>query len=350
MMKGKILSAVSLIVLLTVTGCYRQTYKTVYPTLNDGRYDTEFPYKSCAEELQRISESVFKIYCLIDYKTFLLNPESKLLPENVTIDELFEQTTRTTKTSEAASGSATLIYYQNDRIALLTCAHILSFPDTIYSYYNDNDPYTPDYLQGISIKTKTRIFFRGYPEGNELEIIAMDKARDLVILGKYTGGNTSALRTFMYPLGHSEKLEWGSFVYIMGFPLGYQMVTRGIVSKPVPFTEDSFLIDAVFNEGFSGSIVLAIMDGVPNFQLVGLGKSAAATFDNILVPSSPEHEMIYNPNVPYTGEIFVNMKKDVNYGITYAISTQPIREFFKENRDSLEEKGYYLDSFFLEKK
>jgi len=326
--------------------CSRKTYEMLYPTLSDGKYDTEFPYRDCSEQLKNISRSVFKIYCLADYKTFILKPEDKLLPGDITIESLFTSTRQTDKTTEATSGTATLICYDNTHIALLTCAHILFHPDTLYSYYNDNDPYTTDYLEGVSIKTQQLIFFRGYPEGNNLEILALDPVFDLAIIGKKTGWNTSDLLPFPYPLGRSEELEWGSFAYVMGFPKGYQMITRGIVSRPDYLGENAFLIDAIFNEGFSGSIVLAIKDGIPNFELVGIGKSALVTYDNVLVPADHDEQLIYSPNIPYQGEVYVSRKTVLNYGVTFAVTTQAIRKFFKDNQKTLESQGYLFGSFF----
>jgi hypothetical protein len=125
------------------------------------------------------------------------------------------------------------------------------------------------------------------------------------------------------------------------------MITRGIVSKPKARQSDYFLIDASFNQGFSGGIVLAIKDGVPNFELVGLGKSASASFENIIIPEKKDYEKVYNPESPYEGELFVELKKNVNYGVTKAISTEAVRGFYKDHRTELMELGFDLDHFFL---
>jgi hypothetical protein len=124
------------------------------------------------------------------------------------------------------------------------------------------------------------------------------------------------------------------------------MITRGIVSKPIQRNDDIFLIDASFNEGFSGGVVLAIKDGVPNFELVGLGKSASASYENILVPEEKEYEKRYNEDVPYEGEVYVTRKREVNYGITRAISSNAIVKFYNKNRKEMLEKGYNLDMIF----
>ena len=36
-------------------------YDNIYPTLNDGKYDSEFPYKNSSEQLENISNSVHMI-------------------------------------------------------------------------------------------------------------------------------------------------------------------------------------------------------------------------------------------------------------------------------------------------
>jgi hypothetical protein len=231
---------------------------------------------------------------------------------------------------------------------VITCAHIIYFPDTVYTYYDDNDPETTDYLYSISLKTKNRIFFTGHDEGRDLEILALDKDLDLALVGKTTAARNELIQPLDYPLGKSKKLDWGNFVYIMGYPLGYQMITRGIISKPVSSRDDFFLIDASFNEGFSGGIVLAIKDGVPNFELVGLGKSASATYENFLVPEKEQYEMLYNEEVPYEGNVYARQKKTVNYGVTRAISANAMIRFYKDHRKDLTAKGYQMDYFFLD--
>jgi S1-C subfamily serine protease len=216
----------------------------------------------------------------------------------------------------------------------------------LYTYYYDKDLVTTDQLQSISVKYNQRVFFKGHNHGYDLKILAADREVDIALLGKEVSINDPVLKTFSYPLGDSKGLEWGSFVYVMGFPQGFQMITRGIVSRPVQARSEYFLIDAVFNEGFSGGIVLAIRDGVPNFELVGIGKSASGTFENVLVPYEDNYDMIYNPNIPYTDEVYVKLRKQVNYGITYAISTLSLRKFYKKHKENLEMRGYLLAPFF----
>ena len=160
-----------LLALALTAGCSKVTYEKMYPTLYDGKYDTEFPYKDCSRQLDAIASTVKKVFCLADYETYTFDPGQQLRREDVqgiSIDSLKKISLNVIKTSEASSGTGTIIYYAANRIALLTCAHLLYFKDTVYTYYEDNDPSTRKYLQGVSFKTRQRNFFRDHPDGHEL--------------------------------------------------------------------------------------------------------------------------------------------------------------------------------------
>ena len=172
-------------------------------------------------------------------------------------------------------------------------------------------------------------------------------ALPISLLGKeVTGPIQSDLTVLDYPLGRSEELEWGSFVYIMGYPLGHAMITRGIVSDPTRIKKGSFLIDAVFNQGFSGGPVIAVRDGVPNFEIVGMVKSSAALHKYYLKPADTDHVADMNFNEPYEGDVRIESEKDIQYGITFSVTTKTLLDFYKDHRKELLEQGYDLDAFF----
>jgi|GEM_PF-2331111 hypothetical protein len=47
--------------LLLFASCSSSVYKDVYPTLLDGRYDSEFPYRGCSQQLEEVAETVKRI-------------------------------------------------------------------------------------------------------------------------------------------------------------------------------------------------------------------------------------------------------------------------------------------------
>lgn len=347
-MKDRIHFSVYLLLLVLITNSCRKTaFQVVYPTLNDGRYDSEFPYRNSSEELDEISKSVKKIYCLVEYDRYHFDYEQKITIKNVKEIKLRKASVNKGFFSESVHGSATILKNENNRIVVLTCAHIVDYPDTIYSHFLDNQNNETDFLESVSIKRKQNNFIRELPENGDLEIIFADKNLDVAFLGNsYEETSTSENPAFSYPVGEPKDLEWGSFVYIMGYPAGYQMVTRGIVSYPKVNKKGEFLIDALFNQGISGGIVLAIRDGVPNFELVGIAKSVSASYKNVLKPVNESHQEMYNPNIPYEDELYVKVEKEINYGVTFTVSIGEIRNLYYLNRDEFVVRGANLDGFF----
>ena len=160
--------------------------------------------------------------------------------------------------------------------------NVVNYPDTIYSFYLDHNGRKTHILESISIKRKQDNLIRNLPGEGALEIVAIDNELDVALLAGTFTGEIDGFPVLPYPPGKATDLEWGSFVYIFGYPAGHQMVTHGIVSNPVPTRNNEFIIDASFNTGISGGAVLAIRDGVPNFELVGIAKSVSAKYSNVL--------------------------------------------------------------------
>ncbi|MDO9510778.1 MAG: serine protease [Bacteroidales bacterium] len=325
--------------------CSRRTLQMVYPTLNDGKYDSEFPYRACSDQLLVISQSVKKLNTYADYSMYYFSENHKVKRSDIHKTEILQKAIQVSRSNESLSGTATVIQSDDGHVALLTCAHIVNFPDTIVSYF-ENKEQSEKYVYSLAIKTSYIIFVRDFPERANLEILAMDTEEDIAILGQKIQQKDRKIPVFSYPLGHSKSLEWGSFVYVMGYPMGYPMITKGIVSNPDYDNKGSFLIDAILNTGFSGGVVMAIKDGVPNFELVGLGRSVSATHEYFLKPAHQRHEIVYNPYLPYEEEIFVGIRRDINYGITHVISTEKLKRFYQQNKKQLYEKGFDLSGFF----
>ena len=336
--------------ILISTSCQKATFNAVYPTLSDGRYDSEFPYRNCSSELDDISKSVKKLYCLVEYDRYDFNESDALKSKQLSNSSFKKIAYNKGFFSESVHGTATIIYNVSGYVAVLTCAHIIDYPDTIISYFVDDLNQKTEIIQSISLKKKQLNFIRDLPGDGTLNLIAADFEQDVAFLGNKFENVSESIKVFNYPTGKAGKLEWGSFVYIMGYPAGYQMVTRGIVSNPNTGKKGEFLQDALFNTGISGGIVLAVKDGVPNFELVGIAKTVSAKYKNVLKPEKDSYEEIFNPNVPYTGNLYVKLEKDINYGVTFAASIEAISEIYFENKPEFVRQGFFLDSFFKQNK
>jgi S1-C subfamily serine protease len=168
----------------------------------------------------------------------------------------------------------------------------------------------------------------------------MDEGKDIALMGFHIDGNEPiGIHKISYPFGEAKKLEWGSFVYMIGYPKGVELITKGIVSSPDRDGNGSFLLDAEFNRGFSGGVILAIKDGAPNFEIVGIANSAYSDDENILVPAV---DWRYDENIPYHGDVYVRFKHNINYGLSQAVPSEAILRLIRMNQDELEKKGYDL--------
>lgn len=319
------------------------TLDKVYPTLNDGKYDSEFPYKSSSTELEKICESIQRVSCTAFYKIYHFKPEDEITYEMLAGKDLSKTAGWEDYGNNSLSGTAFTVCSQGGAIALITCAHIISFPDTIIAYRANPDGTTTPYIETISIKDRESIYVAGFPEGSEVEILAKDDLADIALIGrKYSPETGFRVSVFPYPSGDAKELEWGTFVYLFGYPINYQMVTKAIVSSPNRDSQGAFLVDAVVNPGFSGGIVLAIRDGVPHFELVGMVQWVPEDEEVFLAPQKFSAGKTYNTLIPYKGDLFPKVHKSIKYGITKIIPIEAIKAFLQDNRVKLKSMGYEI--------
>ncbi len=326
---------------LLLASCSRSVYREVYPTLTDKRYDSEFPYRGCSEQLEAISETVHMLSSIAYYRTYTFTESERITRSQLTPRLFKERQDRSVYVNSTASGTATVIHYDERRVVLMSCAHIVDFEDTVLSFYVGSDRRMTTALKSVAVKEKQTNYVAVLPEGGEMTILAMDKKEDIVLLGKrFSTEPANRIRVFNYPAGKARELEWGSFVYLFGYPSGYKMVTKGIISSPNKDRRGTFMVDAMFSRGFSGGIALAIRDGVPNFELVGIIKLVSARSSYVLVPEKENGETVYDPAVPYSGSLYVERKTEIESGITQAVPVEAIREFIRASAPALLDMGY----------
>jgi len=334
---------ISILVLALLTFSCSSTYRDSSSALIDGRYDSEFPYRRSSKQLEEIAETVKMLTAIAYYRTFTFRPEEHIQKSDLTPEFLDAREKDAVFVNKSLSGTATIIWAGERKVALLTCAHIVAFPDTDLSFHIGPDRHPTAFVKTLSIKERQMNFVGILPEGGELEILAMDRGADVAILGKqFVQSPSVPIPVFSYPAGRASELEWGSFVYLFGYPSGYRIVTKGLVSNPNRDKRGSFLMDAVFGGGFSGGIALAIRDGVPNFELVGMVKMVSARSSYVLRPPREEGAVEYDPTVPYSGEIFVERDTDIEYGVSQAVPVEAILDVLEANRTALAARGYFM--------
>jgi len=338
------------IALLSSMSCSSKVKKKGYVILDDGKYDSEFPSRSATDHLKNLSEMVKRISSIAFYEGYVFLPEGKVTLAEVKNGSYEQKINDRIAFSNSSAGTATTIFLRGKKIAVLTCAHVVFYPDTVVTYFKDDVSDSVEYVESFSIKKRQKNFLVDLAQGADFKILAMDRDADLAILGKdLLYPPASKVPVFNYKIGSAKELNWGDFVYLIGWPKGYKMVTRAIVSSPNRDRKHSFLIDALFNRGFSGGIVVAIRDGIPNFELVGIVSSVSASFEHTIVPDKNIDVSKFDPKLPYTGDLFVKFDRKIDYGITYGISVETIFDFIKEHEAGLKANGFFVSEFFSEK-
>ncbi len=334
-----------MVLLITLPGCTKRVYRQASSVSIGNQYDTGFPDKDCSDQLETILKSVKKVNCFVNYRTYVFGEQSHIILSDLKNEQLISKIQASLLTNEATSGTALVVLSDKSKLALLTCAHVVDLPDTVINWSEYSDLGSNRYIHSISVKIRQLIAVRDMGENNSFTLLASDHSSDLALLGRISSEPAAPAPVFPFPAGDSKDLGWGSFIYLAGYPAGQLMVTKGIVSKAAD-ARSNFLTDAPFNEGFSGGIALATREGVPNFELVGIGRSVSARTEYYLKPEKENYEYSYNPAIPYQGSLYVSQKKDLNYGITWVIPINQVREFYLSNRLKLHATGFDLDSFF----
>ncbi len=312
---------------------------TLVPIIDE--YTTIFPNNDVADELEEISQSIKLINNLTFYKSYSFR-DSTITDKNLYDSDLRKKAFLSTTITKTSSGTAAIISVSGGNVALLTAAHIVSYPDTIISYYPANGKKSK-FINTVFYKERQKIY-SDLPEGGRLKIIAKDDKNDIAIIGNsFQAVNAMRLPVFNFNFGNAKELKWGSFVYLLGFPMHYKMVTSGIVSNPNYNGTGNFLVDAPINRGSSGGLVLAIRGKAPNFEMVGIISSVPAEKRFVLTPNNPSRDMNFLSGSLYCGDMAVEQISGIKYGIGKIVSVEKVRKFIEKNKDSIAKQGYVIE-------
>ena len=185
------------IILVHFSNCSRQIYRVASPAILDDKYDSEFPYKSSSFELKKISESIRKITSISYYKSYVFSEANPVTRLEVNLNSYQNKAIDEKIYSNSVIGTGTVIYFSENKVVLITCAHIVDFPDTVVTYFRNRENAITPYIKSIAFKQRQNNFVAEFPERGELEILAIDHEADLVVLGKKFLRNTPVNK---YPL------------------------------------------------------------------------------------------------------------------------------------------------------
>lgn len=332
---------------IVVASC-AQTYQVSVEDLpeTDPIYTSGYPIADVSDQIEKIQESVIRINSTARYRVYLVDPEMNITaaeadtlnPADIAVDQ--------STVEESAAGSAIVIRKSVTRSILLTCAHTVDFPDQVYSYRAGDDIPENTYVRTIAVKQGQSNVALTNRTLAPYSLLEEDRARDLALISiDLNDFNDIAedLIPLEIPMGFSENLRSGSVLYVMGYPKGFEAVTRGIVIQANRNAKGDFLTDALYNRGISGGIIIASKDNFKSFDWVGMSNAGIATRNYYLVPEENQ----VDPDLSYQfydGNIMAEEIATLDYGLTQAISTQSIREFLSENRRILREldKSYRM--------
>ena len=308
----------------------------------DGKYDTAFPDGEVGHAIEEAFRSVRMINCIAYYKEYTFRRADAVDAGDLPAMDLLASSLESQYYRDTASGTAVSLPAGSGWLALLTSAHVVHFPDTILTFFAA-DPESSQYVRSVAIRERQVTYIPDVEGADELDIIAIDQKADLALVGQALGHANRSVPPLRMKLGTIADLQWGSFVYVLGNPAGIKMVTRGLASRPVEENRRSFVIDATFNNGFSGGVVLAVKDGVPHLEWIGIATSSAALTEWTLVPSVAGGDHALDPVQPYEGEIYALQRKQLRYGITICISSDRIRSFVAEKGAEARSRGFRID-------
>lgn len=322
--------------------------KTSVPASEKGagfqRYVSEFPSPVTSLEIENITHSVKKVYSVSSYITYQFKREARITGYHLRSGIYQNAAWGVITTNETVFGTATVIAFSNSRVALLTCAHVVTSPDTLISFFEPTDEDPVQYIRSFAIRNKQENWVKELSSCGSFTVLATDIGNDIAFLGKNCESLTDTVIPLAYPSGHARELGWGSLAWIFGYPMGNQVITRGIVSLTAKRPLGEFSVDALLNKGYSGGAILALTRGAAGFELVGMVKTVASTHEEFLTPAKDQP---HSPDwMPYHGDLFIGNSDRIQYGLNAVVPAESIYNFYEKHRAELIKNGYNLDHFF----
>lgn len=338
--------SIFLAALILVGGCssIKTSQKYAYTNNNQDVYTSAFPSNNVSGQLRRIQQSLARVISQATYTMYRFKypyVTLEMIKRNGGPDGLaaVKSTYQTDK-----AGTAVCILNNNNHAVFLTAKHILAYPDTLISYRHSKNIPKKKYISSIGIRKGHQSSISIASNIFHVHIFATAKYKDLELLVSSDRG-INLIPPLPISAGNAKRLRTGSFVYILGYPLGVSIVTRAIVSNPNYDGYGSFLTDAVSNHGVSGGLIIATDDNYHSFEWVGMAISAFASRQLYLIPDPSRQGTYWNHEI-YTDTIYIAKKRTISYGLMNAISINEIVSFLFLHNNKLKKLGLATKRFF----
>ncbi len=338
------LAAATLLLVAATHGCTR------YVTLDrvpQAYYQTSFPTHDLSGPLEEAFRAVKRIRVTGVYDHYRFSPESAPREGDRLGAGVLARAVDTSNSSISREASAIQIGMAGLRITLLANHHAIHFPDTLVEYVQAVGEGVPPagrrVIHRVSVKRNQYNLIMDRAGIQPFEVLVRDVPSDLALIGATfaTEAESQTLSVLRVPVGDSERLSWGSFVYVLGHPGGYPMVTRGIVSDPRREATPSFLVDGLWNEGTSGGPILAIRGDDGSLEWVGIARAAAGRTEHRLAPDAELIES-QDQRLLYEGRVYLEEVQRILYGISLSVPMTTIRAFIDRSRADLRKRGWAL--------
>lgn len=309
-------------------------------------YDVLYPQKNPAPYFKEFSEIIKRIQVSLFYTSYYFDNDQRITLKTLEFQRAQKLSRSKHVFNLSKIGTAIPLQVNNDGVLLVTCAHVVEAPNTIYSYRKEKGLPHDTYLRSVTILERVEYYVFEAPTVNNFQVIAKAEKADIALIQSIPGKNDPLyVKTLDYPLGNSKKLQWGSPIFMFGFPINNRMMSTGIVSDPNADGKGSFLTNAYMNKGFSGGLVLALRGDVPNFEWVGIANAASSEHEFVLVPNKNQ-EAYFEEGQMYTDTLFLEKRLNINHGISKVVPTDEIRAFLESQEKKLFNLGYDLTSFY----
>jgi len=315
-------------------------------------YQTAFPGQDISGQIRDAFRAVKRIQVTGVYEHYRFSPGNAPMEGDPLGAEVLARAVDTFTSSNTRQASAVQIARNGRRVTLLSNQHAIHFPDTLVEYFQVTGQSPPTArerrtIEVVSVRRRQDNTLVDLGSIQPFEVLARNVPADLALIGAvYPAGTESlALSLLDVPVGNADRLSWGSFVYVLGHPGGYPVVTRGIVSEPVQSATTSFLIDGLWNEGISGGPILAVRGETGRLEWVGIARAAAGRTEYRLTPEIEAMDEKADERMLYEGRIYLERVQRILYGISLSVSMNTIREFLNRNREDLEILGWQLPRY-----
>jgi hypothetical protein len=312
-------------------------------------YQTAFPVQDTSRDLDRAFRSIRRVAYTAEYETFLFAPDAGVMEVDLEDPAILERAAERFIDLDSKAGTAVIVARSDVSMALVTNQHVVSFPEVRILFVDDDAirlPRNQRRVASVSIRREAWGILADNPELGTFAVLVRDPVRDLAVIEVRLPEwvPPSAFPRLGLQPGDPARLSWGSFVYVLGYPSGYAMVTRAIVSDPDRDLQGGFLTDGLWNEGISGGVILAVRGETGALEWVGVARAGAGTREVRLQPGSYEF-LEEDEAVLYEGPIFAESALRIQYGITLSVPMTMVRSFLDEQRAMLQRRGHDLRAY-----